>query len=259
MKKTLKNISRTRLGMTGVAVFAVSLAAGFSQSITWQGPTTVFTAATLDAIPGLYSGATLVQSVDFGNSSVLTVTTPGGQTIPFAAGSVPFNAAPSGTGTMLAYSGTQTLTPAPGTGNATFDTVLQNDGWAAGNGPTLPQTIQIGGLTSGTTYAIDLFTYDPRSSSAGRSQEYADTVGATGNNSASFTYATPESVIGTFTASSSIEDVYVWDTIAGAGAGHWDTAVSAFTLYSVPEPGTCALLAGSMGMLLLRFRNRRRV
>jgi hypothetical protein len=158
---------------------------------------------------------------------------------------------------MLGYSGGQTLA-SPSTGSAAFNAVLAGDGWAEGNGPTAPQTLQIGGLTVGTTYAIDLFAYDPRSGSASRTEEFADTLNGTGNDSASFSTASAASVIGTFTATSALEDVYVIDTMPGAGAGNWDTTVSGITLYSaVPEPGTCALALTGVGVLL-GFRARRK-
>lgn len=260
MKTKVKTwIHSTKLAAAGVGVMAATLMATSSQAqstITWQSPATVTSASILDTITGLYPGATLAQAVDFGNSSVLTVGTPGGQTINFAVGATSFNA-PSGSGTMLAYSGTQTLSPGPGTGDANFDLVIQNDGWAASGTSANPQTVQIGGLTSGLTYAVQLFAYDPRASSASRTEEFADTVDATGNNSASFSTASATSVIGTFTASSSLQNVYVWQTTTGVST--WDTTVSAFTLYAVPEPGTLAMLSAGMGMLLLGLRKRRRI
>jgi hypothetical protein len=89
---------------------------GFSQ-ITWQSPTVISTTATLDAIPGEYAGATLVQSVGFGIGSVQTVATTGGQTIPFSVGvfNSSWDSGVTGTGTMLGYSGGQTLA-SPSTG-----------------------------------------------------------------------------------------------------------------------------------------------
>jgi hypothetical protein len=240
----MKKLFPTAAALCGGVLLSTSAHA----QITWQTPSTVTDTSSLDVIPTLYTGATLNQADDFGNSAILTVTTVGGQTINFAVGAYSTSAA-SGTSTELFESGIQTLTPAPGTGNANFDSVLQNDGWASGNGPTAPQDIQIGGLTIGQTYAIDIFTYDPRAGSAGRTQEYADTSGGTGNNSASFAYASPESVIGTFTASSAVMNVFAIDTRPTAGAGSWDTTVSALTLYAVPEPSTWAMLASGLAML----------
>jgi hypothetical protein len=246
--------------MMGLSIIAASFMAASSHAapVTFQSPTAITSTATLDATTNAYSGAILIQAVGFGIPATESVLTAGGQTINFVVGSVPFNAAPSGTSTMLGYSGGQSGAAlyTGNTGSATFNTVLQSDGWASGNGPTAPQTLQIGGLTIGTTYVIDLLAADMRAGSSGRTEQYQDAISG-GNASASFSTATAQSLIATFTADSTVQDIYVWDTIAGAGAGNWDTTVSAFTLYSVPEPGSYALLSGGLGMLLLGCRNRR--
>jgi hypothetical protein len=265
MKTTRKKLTRRRsrkLGATGLAVMAASALSGFSQNaaITWLTPTTINSAGELDDIPNLYPGATLLQAGDWdlpANPEV--VNTPGGQTISFADAAHSGSAA-SGTATELFFTGVQTGSTLynGNTGNAAFNTVLQSDGWASGNGPASPQNLQIGGLTPGTLYAVQMLASDTRSTSASRTEQYQDNPTAgSGDDSASFGTASAVSVIGTFTATATDEEVYVIDTIPGAGPGAWDTTLSGFTVYAVPEPGTCALALGGLGMLLgLRARRK---
>ena len=239
-----------KLGVTGLAVIALSVMSGFSQSITWQSPSTVTRTAALDAIPGLYSGATLVQAVGWGDPATETVVTTGGQTISYVVGANTFSA-PSGTGTELFFTGTQSGSSLYNgtTGNTALNTVLESDGWAGSGTGTEPQTVQIGGLTPGTLYAVQLLAVDTRGSSSARTEQYQDNpVSGSGDDSASFSTTAATSVIGTFTANAVDEDIYLIQTTPGVTS--WDTTVSAFTLYAVPEPGTCALALGGLGMLL---------
>jgi len=140
------------------------------------------------------------------------------------------------------------------TGSTTFNKVLQSDGWASSGTGTHPQTLQIGGLTIGQTYAICLLAADMRAGSSARTEDYSDAISG-GNTSASFSTATAKSVIGTFTADAAIQNIYTLQTTTGATA--WDTTISGFTLYAVPEPSTFAMTAGGIGMLLAGFRLRK--
>lgn len=249
------------LAAAGLMAMAVGVAAGSTQAsvITWQAPSTITSTSVLDTIPGDFSGATLQQSVYFGSdSATYTVATTGGQNIAFTHGASS-TAAPSGTATGVFYGGVQKLSGSP-TSDTSFNNVLENDSWASSASSSKPQTLQIGGLASGTSYAIQLFAYDPRSGNTLRQEEFADTVDASGNNSASFLTTNATSVIGTFTATSSVQDVYVWQTVAEP-TNQWNTTVSGFTLYSVPasvpDPATLGLVAvGGLGLLTLRRRTR---
>ena len=251
------------LGVAGMATMVACMAAGSVQAatiITWQAPTSVTSASILDSIPTADSGATLDQSVYYGSdSSTYTVTTPMSQTINFVHGSSSYSG-PSGTATELFQSGVQKLLPgtntlSPNTGNTSFDNVLENNGWASLASATNPQTLQIGGLTVGDTYAVQLLAFDGRSSSSARAEQYSD---PSGDLSTSFsTYTNPKSVIGTFTATTATLDIPILQTTTGVSS--WDTTISAFTLYSVPapEPATLGLFAvGGLGLLTLRRRTR---
>ena len=249
-------LSASLFAMASAAAMGVCLAATTSQAatITWQSPATVSSPDILDTIPGEYAGASLTQSVYFGSdTNTYTVSTSGGQNINFTHGSWSYSG-PSGTATGLFYTGIQKLAGSP-TSDSSFNNVLENDGWASSGTSSNPQTLQIGGLTVGTTYAIQLFAYDPRSTSSARTEEFADTVNATGSNSASFSTSSATSVIGTFTAGASTQDVYMWQTTPGVTS--WDTTVSGFTLYTapVPEPASVGLLGiGAIGLLFLKKR-----
>ncbi len=254
----------TALAAASLMAIAVGLAAGSTQAsvITWQTPSTITSTSVLDTIPGDFSGATLQQSIYFGSdTSTYTVATTGGQNIAFTHGAWS-GSAPGGTATELFYTGVQKLVPSgtilsPNTGNASFDSVLENNGWASSGTSSKPQTLQIGGLTIGDTYAVQLFAFDGRSSSSARTEQYSD---GSGDLSASFsTYTNPKSVIGTFTATAATLDVPILQTTTGVTS--WDTTVSGFTLYSVPasvpDPATLGLVAvGGLGLLTLRRRTR---
>ena len=211
--------------------------------VTFQSPAAITSTATLDAIPLAYSGATFVQAVGFGLPSAQSVTTSGGHTINFVVGAAS-GSAPSGTGTELFNTGTQSSTPlySGDTGSATFNKVLQSDGWASSGSSARPQTLRLGGLTIGTTYAVELLASDMRPGSTARTEKYSDSVSG-GNTSASFSTASAQSVIGTFTADATIQDIYVIPTTAGTTA--LDTTVSAFTLYTLP---TIPIVVGAVSI-----------
>jgi hypothetical protein len=121
---------------------------------------------------------------------------------------------------------------------------------AALNGTTFVQNgigqIQIGGLTQGDTYQIQIWNVDNDPS---RLTSYTDGV-----NSVQFYYG---NVIGTFTAGSAIETIdytnVVPDTEETFSAGE----VNAVDVRLVPEPSTYAMLFGGLGLLVLFMRLRR--
>jgi autotransporter-associated beta strand protein len=225
-----------KFGTTSMVALATAfMAVSVNAQVTFLTPTTVSSTAALDA-PLVYSGATLVQAVGFGLPSAQTVNTVSNQTVVFAVGAHS-GSAPSGTSTELFYTGTQSGSTlyTGDTGSPAFNTVLQSDGWASGNAPTLPQTLQIGGLTIGTNYVVELLASDTRAGSASRTEQYQDAATG-GDASASFSTANATYVLATFTATNTAQTIYVWQTTTGAAG--WDTTISAFTLYALLGPIT---------------------
>lgn len=261
MSRKQKDMTRTRLakpGMTSLAVIAAAFmaASSYASPVTFQNSVVITDTSALDA-PLVFSGATLSLAVNFG-SGAQSVSTIGGQTINFAAGTTSFST-PSGTVTTLFSAGGEnnaglcTLD----TGSAAFNSVLQSQGWASSGNSTIPATLRIGGLTLGTSYVVELLASDMRGGSVGRSERYNDVATYTGNQSDSFSTELPAYVLATFTADSSgFQDIFIEDTRAVHPP--WDTSLAGFTLYTaVPEPGTCALLLVGAGMLLGLQRARR--
>jgi hypothetical protein len=122
---------------------------------------------------------------------------------------------------------------------------------AALNGTTFVQNgigqIQIAGLTTGSTYQIQIWNVDNDQT---RLTSYTDGV-----NSVQFYYG---NVIGTFTAGSSIETIDYTNVIPN---GDTFTAgeVNAVDVRLVPEPATYAMLFAGIGALVLVARLRRAV
>jgi hypothetical protein len=138
--------------------------------------------------------------------------------------------------------------------------VLDGNGWHDDvSDATQPLTLRIGGLTIGTSYVISLFTSDDRAGdSTTRTQRYWDSFSSptfSGGSSTSFPQFEPTMVMGTFTATATVQDIFVQET---DGIGNDDTHLSAFTLYSytIPEPGTFAMLLGGFGILTMLRRRR---
>ncbi len=254
-----------RAGAAAFAFAALLPALGFAATITFDTPVTGVTGTTVLDTPLSFSGATLVQAVNFGSgagSGAQTVVT-ASQTIAFTAGTISGNAV-SGTATTLFNSGAQggvLLSPAT-TGNTQFDNVLKSDGWhSQATDATRPLTLQIGGLTIGQSYVITLLSADGRASSAGRTQQYFDTFSGgvfSGGSSASFSQNTNGSVTGTFIADAATQHIFIRATDA---IGNADTTLSGFTLYSVaaiPEPASFASVAGLLALGAVGLRRSRR-
>lgn len=223
-------------------------------SVAFQNSVVIADTSALDAILVSYPSATLLQAANFG-SGAQSVSTTGGQTINFTAGTIN-GGAPSGTITTLFRAGSENNTAlfTGDTGSAGFNSVLQSQGWANSGSSAAPETLRIGGLTQGNTYMIELLASDMRSGSAGRTQRYNDTADYTGNQSDSFSVQNPTYVLATFTGDANgFQDIFLQDTRVSG----WDTTFAGFTLYAVPEPSTCSMLAGGLGMLLAGFRMRK--
>jgi hypothetical protein len=249
-----------RLAGAGVAVMAATLLAVSSQaaSVTFDNSVVITDTSALDAPLSLFPGMSLTLAVNYG-SGAQSVSTLGGQTINFAAGTIS-GAAPSGTSTTLFHAGSENNAAlfTGNTGSAAFNSVLQGQGWASGGSAAAPETLRIGGLTEGTLYVVQLLASDMRAGSAGRTQQYHDTVSFGGNASDSFSVQSPTYVLGTFLADNTgYQDIFIEDTRAVHPP--WDTTFAGFTLYTVtaiPEPSAFALVLGGVGMLLACNRRR---
>ena len=242
-----------------LAVSLMTAACAQAATITFQTPVTITDDTVLDA-PLSYAGATLVQSVTYGGTAQSVATT-GGQTINFALGAVDggTDMPGSSTTTILYNVGTQSSSALfPGTtGDTAFDAVLRSDGWHNNASDAVrPAALRLGGLTIGTTYVVSLFTADARAGSAGRAQQYYDTFSGgvfSGGSSASISQNPAIMVMGTFTASAAVQDIFIMESDA---VGNDDTHLAGFTLYSIPEPSSALLIAGAG--LLGGLRRRRR-
>lgn len=161
------------------------------------------------------------------------------------------------------------------TGNADLNEVLNSHGWKGGNAGTV-QVITLDGLQAGEEYRIQVLSAgDTRACCNTRTQSVDDLVG---NVSGSMTRGN-ESVIGTFTATSSVQNIaiggdkdpgssgYILTQVTGA-RGTGEVLVEALnygfpveaagivtTTVTVPEPSSAALLVlACTGMLMGRRR-----
>jgi hypothetical protein len=226
------------------------------------GSATTFTSASVLDTP-YTAGYSFVSAMNVGDSGK-TFNTPGGTSITFAAGT---GAADLGDTNMPAassittgyYNGNAQWNAgifAGGTGITAFDDVLRGNAWHTnGSDSAQPLTLRLAGLTIGETYAVYLYSVDARAGSAGRAQAYWDGFTSptfTGGTSGSFSQNSATMVMGTFTADAAFQDIFIQET---DGVGNDDTHLSAYTLYTVPEPSS-ALLAGGLGLLSLLRRRR---
>lgn len=226
------------------------------------GPGTSFTSASVLDTPYL-AGYSFVSAMNVGDAAK-TFNTPGGTSITFGAGTgaadlgdVDIPTASSGTTGF--YNGNAQWNAgifAGGTGVTQFDDVLRGNAWHTNTSDsTRPLTLRLTGLTIGETYAVYLYSVDARAGSAGRAQAYWDgfsTPTFTGNTSGSFSQNSAMVVAGTFTADAAFQDIFVQET---DGVGADDTHLSAYTLYTIPEPSSL-ILAGGFGLLSLVRRRR---
>lgn len=226
------------------------------------GSGTTFTSASVLDTPYL-AGYNFVSAMNIGDSAK-TFNTPGGTSITFAAGTgaadlgdVDIPAASSAvTGYYNGNAQWNSGIFAGGTGITAFDDVLRGNAWHTnGSDSTRPLTLRLTGLTIGETYALYLYSVDARAGSAGRAQAYRDgfsTPNFTGDTSGSFSQNAATYVAGTFTADAAYQDIFVQET---DGVGNDDTHLSAFTLYTIPEPSSAVLIAG-FGLISLARRRR---
>lgn len=245
----------TRVGLA--VLTALSLAASASAaSVTFQNSVVITDTSALDA-PLAFSGATLVEALNFGwPPTAQTVSTVGGQTINFT-GANPTWGGPSGTASTLYRAGGENNGSLFGgtTGDAGFDGVLDSQGWCNTGSSLSPSGLRLGNLTAGNSYVALLLASDMRAGSAGRTQQYHDMENFSGNASDSFSVQSPTYVLASFTADASgYQDIFIKDTRVSG----WDTTFAGVTLYSVtavPEPTTAALL-GLTGLFGLMVRRR---
>ena len=224
---------RLKSTLLTAGVCAATLIAATSLSaatITFQTPTTFSTTSVLDAPLTLsgYSGVTLVDARNFGDSAQ-SVTTTGAQTIHFADTPADGDHGPSGTvsGVFYGWGEKNPALFAGSTGSAGFDAVLQSQAWGPSQRLGNRQTVRIGSLTIGQTYIVQLLFSDMRTGNEGRTQFLADATSG-GNRSAEFSTATATSVVATFTADAVSQDVFIFP----GSSSPFDSTVAGFTLYS---------------------------
>jgi len=191
-------------------VFAVAAAIGIfatggvlhAASISWTaGPTSVTSTTDID------TSGTLVHAGTWGGN--------GSQSVVLASETIPFVARPLASsdgsagyfqagGTVVATEYAHSTVYSGSTGSAPFDAVMDGFGYA---GP--PGRIEIGGLTVGKAYQVQLFQSDDRSCCNTRQILFSDnvTVGA-GNETATFLHGSSAYVMGQFTADATTQDVY---------------------------------------------------
>ena len=260
-KSTQPSARRTLAATVSLASLVLGATQVRAASVTFLTPTTVSSTSALDAplsLPG-YTGQTLVQAQNFGDAAIKTVSTPAAQTIVFADAPESFSG-PSGTSSGVFYGGSEWNAGlfSGGTGSIQFDDLLRGQSWASGQ-PANRQTVRIGNLTIGQTYIVQLFFSDQRSGNGGRTQFLADALTG-GTLSTEFSTASATSVLASFSAGAVTQDIFIFPGLSTSSPN--DSTVAAFTLYSataIPEPSTCAALAGAMALGAVALRRRRSV
>lgn len=252
-------------GVTGLAVLAASLMVGSTHAalITFAAPVSAYNTSVLD-IPWL-AGGTFVQGVTYG-SGPKSFTTPGGQNISLAGNNANLGNATMPAGTPSGSSGwynggaqwnygsdyaNYAVNATTDWRDAMYGNLYHNNASDA----TSPLTLHLAGLVIGQAYDISLFSTDTRFTD--RYQAYWSSYSSgvfSGGTSGSFSQNSSLMVLGTFTADAAYQDIFI-QSIVSANA---DSTLSAYTLYAVPEPGTCGALAGVFCVLVAGFRRRRK-
>lgn len=134
----------------------------------------------------------------------------------------------------------------PGTTDANWNTIVDQTDWSSNNGVV---NNFLTGLEVGKVYQLQLFASDARGCCGSRVQFFSD---GQGNNSPSFTQNTFTSIIGTFTADATTQDLGLF---ANPGS---DPILEAYVLRAIPEPTSAVLcLIGVAGLTARRRRQRR--
>ena len=129
------------------------------------------------------------------------------------------------------------------TGNAALDEVFDSHVWSTGDSTATPVQFTLDGLTGGQAYQVQLFSaVDGRGCCNTRTQVFHDTADGSGNNSDPLSRSsdlsasgTPRanSVIGTFTADSSSQDLWI--------SGATDAGMSGYVISAIGEVATLTL------------------
>lgn len=234
----------------GVAVLCVQQV--IAATITWQTPVTITDEADLDA-PLNQGYPTIVQAVSYGGGAG-TVVTPN-RSITFVLGDRAGGSPPAGGDNDTVFSsggGTEVnggLFDATGTTvGAAFEAVLDSQAWGF-NQPGFE--FRLAGLTPGQQYALLLLTSDDRSAgNQARTVEFQDTTDGSGSNSEPYTQGTSPYTIGTFVADDTTQ---YFREVSVPGGG--DVTIQGYTLSTVPEPASGALVVVA-GLAVLARRRR---
>jgi hypothetical protein len=226
----MKIVSRLLAGaLVAVGTFTASAA-----TISWGPVTTITSASSLDQ-----TGALVTAINAGGNQGPQAV---GGTDITFNDGGI----------TMAVNGGTVSDSGnggwySPTTGDAGLDVVLDSHSYISGINPNGRGQIDITGLTSGVQYRLQVIgVSDDRACCGDRIQTVDD---GNGDVSGNLQRSLANTVIGTFTADSSIQSFFV--------SGDNDPGISAYQVRAVPEPAALGIFGvGAMGLLARRNRKR---
>ncbi|MHB1767366.1 MAG: PEP-CTERM sorting domain-containing protein [Phycisphaerae bacterium] len=153
------------------------------------------------------------------------------------------------------YSG---YTP-PGSLSAAYQSILANGFFNPGvgylNGPNnSPLDLNLGRLTPGSEYQVEIWVNDGRSISAGNTQ----TVSGSPSDSVVLQEQTGPLVAGQFAIGTFIADNTGMQTISitAGKVGSYPSQLNAYEVRAVPEPASLGLFAiGAMGLLLVKRRS----
>ena len=236
-------------------VFAMMAAISNAAVISFSGPVDASSTSSLDT--EWLTGGDYVEGVTYG-SGVKSFTTAGGQEITLAAS----NGTDLGNFDMPAemiseisgyYNANEqwVWNGGPDTDVLEWTDALKGNLWHTNSSDEArPLTLHLAGLIVGQEYSVSLFSTDARTTD--RDQAYWSSYSNgifSGGTSGSFTQSVAYKITGVFVADNVYQDIFIQATDL---VGNADTTLSAYTLYTVPEPASMSLLV--LGGIMLRSR-----